>query len=136
MGPRDKTAQTLPNFGGPQYNLKVVRVGATLCTQTRDEIEIHRRGGKFELDAEIVLYLHDVLIADCGDFENLSASNVHVERFKHQEVAQEEEAFVPTCRRISEIFQSSATTHTAKFPPGSPEQDEKALFSKKKTVNR
>ena len=31
----------------------------------------------------------DLLIADCEDFENLSASEVRVKRLKHQEVAQE-----------------------------------------------
>ena len=31
----------------------------------------------------------DLLIANCGDVENLSASEIHVRRCKHQEVSQE-----------------------------------------------
>ena len=73
----------------------------------------------------------DLLIADCGDFENLSASDSHVERSKHQEVAQEAHTDVSS----SSIFLNPLA---AKCPLGNtPVQDEKEeqdTFSNEKTV--
>ena len=108
---------------------------------SNDEVRLHQSDGK-----DAFLNLHgirvtcgwsgELLTADSTDLENLSASHIHVKRFKHQEVAQKESCcfHVQTDLSNSSIF---LTLHAAKCPPGgSPEQeqeeDEDTIFEGEK----
>ena len=44
-------------------------------------------------------WFSDLLLADCEDLENLSASEIHVQSFKHQEVSQGRRSVVSMCGR-------------------------------------
>ena len=46
----------------------------------------------------------DLLIADCEDLEHLPASDIHVQRFKHQEVAQEGKPLLPCADGSLKLF--------------------------------
>ena len=46
----------------------------------------------------------DLLIAECEDLDNLSASNIHVRRFKHQELAQEGTLSLPSADGSHKLF--------------------------------
>ena len=52
----------------------------------------------------------------CEDFE-MTASDVHVPRIKHQEVAQRGKSVVPMCKRNSQTLRSSSTLDAAQCPP-------------------
>ena len=66
----------------------------------------------------------DLFTADCEDLENLSASDLHVKRFEHHEVAQEGKLLFPSANGSCKIFDLD------QHPPGAmpvkenPEQDE------------
>ena len=46
----------------------------------------------------------DLLIEDCEDLQNLSASDIHFLRFKHQEVAQEGKLLLPCADGSLKLF--------------------------------
>ena len=51
----------------------------------------------------------DLLVAECEDLEHLSAFDIHVKGFKHQEVAQEGQLLFPYAD-ISQTLRSSSTS--------------------------
>ena len=74
----------------------------------------------------------DFLIADCRDLEKLSVSDIHVKRFKHQELAQEGKLLLSHTDGSLKIFDLPPSPRGKMSVRGNPEQDgkqkEDALF--------
>ena len=98
------------NIFGEQIDGLLTPLGSKVRYQpisSKDEARLHNFGKKV-LPRILMGYAlragggrsGDLLIADCEDHENLSASDVHVTRFRHQEVAQGK-VVISMCRRIS-----------------------------------
>ena len=85
----------------------LIPFGATVSYKpisSKDEARLHQFGKKMlpgifmgnVLDAGGG-WSGDLLMADFGDLENLSASDIHVKRFTHHKVAQEGKLVVSMC---------------------------------------
>ena len=133
---------------GPQFDRLLIPVEANVSCKpitSTDETRLHQLRkkmlpGVFMEDVSRVgggLSV-DLPVADWKDLENLSASDIHVERFKHQEVALEGNG---SFRAPGESLGSSIFLglHAAKCPPAETLSKMKAKkstsWSKKKMVN-
>ena len=67
----------------------------------------------------------DFLLADCEEPENLSASGIHVKRFKHQRVTQEEKLLFPCTDECLKLFDLDQPPGGEMPASGNAQQDEK-----------
>ena len=97
-----------------EFNALLIPFGANVsCKPISSKVEerLHQFGNKM-LPRLLVGYViragrgwsGDLLIADCEALANLSASDIHVQQFKHQEVAQEGKLLFPCADGSVKLF--------------------------------
>ena len=64
----------------------------------------------------------ELLIADCEDLGNLSASDIHVQQSKHQEVAQEGKLLFPCADGSVKLFDLPQPPRAEMPATGNPEE--------------